>query len=137
MAVSPWLMPVQTLTTHIEPETIKTIETEEVRPLTLEEMIRERARINNLNEEKIIYIARCESQLNHQAVGDGNLTCASTKKPMRSRGLWQINECGHPEISDEQAFDPVWSTDWAMEVFKKGEEAKEWQRCTNKYLSMI
>ncbi len=118
-------MPVQPTTTHIEPE------------LTLEEMIREKARINNLNEEKIIYIARCESQLDHQAVGDGNLTCASTKKPMRSRGIWQINECGHSEISDAQAFDPAWSTAWAMEVFKKGSEAKEWQRCTNKYLSMI
>ncbi len=130
MAVSPalaGLMPVQPLTIHTEPE----------RLLTLEEMIREKARINNLNEEKIIYIARCESQLDHQAVGDGNLTCASTKKPMRSRGIWQINECGHPEINDAQAFDPAWSTDWAMEVFKKGSEAKEWQRCTNKYLSMI
>lgn len=134
MAVSPWLMPVQPLTTHTEPEMI---EKKEVRPLTLEEMIRERARINNLDEEKIIYIARCESRLDHQAIGDGNLTCASTKKPMRSRGIWQINECGHPEINDAQAFDPAWSTAWAMEVFKKGGEAKEWQRCANKYLSMI
>lgn len=134
MAVSPWLMPVQPIATYTEPEMI---EKKEIRPLTLEEMIRERARINNLDEEKIIYIARCESQLNHQAIGDGNLTCASTKKPMRSRGIWQINECGHPEINDAQAFDPAWSTAWAMEVFKKGDEAKEWQRCANKYLSMI
>jgi len=53
---------------------------------------------------------------------------------VRSRGVWQINNCAHPEISDEQAFDLEWSTDWAMEIFKKGEETKEWRRCTSKYI---
>lgn len=134
MAVSPafaGLMPVQPAVTHIEPELI---EVEEITVKTPEDLIRERARANNLDEEKIIFIARCESQIEPEAIGDGHLFCAKTKEVVRSRGVWQINDCAHPEISDEQAFDLEWSTGWAMEIFKKGEEAKEWKRCTNKYI---
>jgi len=99
-----------------------------------EDMIKEKARANNLNEEKIIFIARCESQIEPDALGDSHLICAKTQKPVRSRGVWQINNCAHPEISDEQAFDLEWSTNWAMEIFKKGEETKEWRRCASKYI---
>lgn len=127
-------MPVQPIATHTEPDTV---DNKREQPLATEEMIREKARANNLNENKVIFIARCESQLKLDAVGDGYLTCAKTKTPMRSRGLWQINQCGHPEITDEQAFDPVWSTNWAIDVFQKGNETKEWQRCTKKYLDML
>ncbi|MEW5907593.1 MAG: transglycosylase SLT domain-containing protein [Patescibacteria group bacterium] len=108
----------------------------ETRPQSLEEMIRQKARANNLNEEKIIFIAQCESQIEPEAIGDGNFICGKTNKPMHSRGIWQINECSHPEISDEQAFDPEWSTDWAIEIFNKGDELKEWRRCTKKWYNL-
>lgn len=135
MAVSVMLMPVQPIVTHIEPELIESASGGgEITVKTPEDLIRERARENNLDEEKIIFIARCESQIEPEAIGDGHLVCAKTQERVRSRGVWQINNCAHPEISDEQAFDLIWSTGWAMEIFKKGEEAKEWKRCTNKYI---
>lgn len=129
VAVSTLLMPVQPSATHIEPS----VEGQQIGPITLEQMIIEKARQNNLDEEKVIFIAKCESQIEPEALGDGHLICSSTGDPMRSRGIWQINECGHPEISDEQAFDPEWSTDWAIEIFKKSDEAKEWKRCALQY----
>ncbi len=115
---------------------VETNSVKESGPQTLEDMIREKARENGVDEDEVIFVAQCESELNHRVIGDGNLTCASTGDPMRSRGLWQINECGHPEISDKQAFDPVWSTDWAIEVFKRGDDAKEWKRCSKKYAKL-
>lgn len=132
-AVSATLMPVQPSVTHIDSVFSEQVEAKEITAQTLEEFIMAEARLNNLDEEKVIFIARCESQMRYRALGDSNLICKSTKKPMRSRGIWQINECGHPEVSDEQAFDPAWSTDWAMEIFKNGNESKEWKTCSKKY----
>jgi hypothetical protein len=132
-AVSATLMPVQPSVTHIDSVFPERVEARKITAQTLEEFIRGKARLNNLDEEKVIFIARCESQMRYGALGDSHLICQSTKKPMRSRGIWQINECGHPEVSDEQAFGPSWSTDWAMEIFKNGNESKEWKACSNKY----
>lgn len=133
-------MPPQFLTESasmdVRAKNVEVIEVKERGPQTLEDMIREKARENGLDENEIVFVARCESELNYSAIGDGHLMCASTGNPMRSRGLWQINECGHSEISDKQAFDPIWSTDWAMEVFKKGDNAKEWKRCSRKYAKL-
>lgn len=131
-AVGSMLMPSHPIETHNYCTEQKEIAEE--RPILTEDLIRQKARENNLNEEKVIFIAKCESQINPNALGDGNLSCKKTNKPMRSRGIWQINECGHPEISDEQAFDKNWSTDWAMNIFKKGGELKEWRICTQKYI---
>ena len=54
-------------------------------------------------------IATCESNLNPEAVGDAGM----------SRGIWQIHKKYWPEITDEQAFDPVWSTKWAIGKMKE------------------
>ena len=129
------LMPIELAKTHIEPDMIESAAGgQEITIKTSEDLIREQARANNLDEEKIIFIARCESQIEPDALGDGHLVCSRTQERVRSRGVWQINNCAHPEISDEQAFDLEWSTDWAIEIFKKGEETKEWRRCTSKYI---
>lgn len=76
-------------------------------------------------------IAQCESNFDTHAIGDGHLICKQTGEPIRSRGIWQINNCAYPEITDEQAFDPVWSTQWAKEQFEKGLAEKEWKNCYN------
>lgn len=133
MAVGVLLMPIEPIATHIEPDMI---ERQEITVKTPEDLIKEKARANNLDEEKIIFIARCESQIEPDALGDSHLICAKTQKSVRSRGVWQINNCAHPEISDEQAFDLEWSTDWAIEIFKKGGETKEWRRCASRYIML-
>lgn len=142
-AVNTMLMPAQpnTIISEIEPETVQFIEvktslpkTSEEKPKTVEDIIREKARSNNLNEDKVLFIAKCESQLGPTTLGDGHLTCPRTGKPMRSRGIWQINDCYHPQVSDKQAFDPAWATDWAIEKFKKGTDSREWLLCSRKYV---
>lgn len=53
-------------------------------------------------------IMQCESGGNPRAIGDNG----------NSRGLWQISKIYHPEVSDAQAFNPEWSTQWAAKNFK-------------------
>jgi hypothetical protein len=43
----------------------------------------------------------------------------------RSRGLWQINDCWHSEVSDPIAYSEVSSTIWALEWIKSG-HADQW-----------
>jgi hypothetical protein len=140
------LMPAQPATTitSVEPETVQFIEvktpepkTSEEKPKSIEELVREKARSSNLNEDKVLFITKCESELDPTKLGDGNLTCPSTGRPMRSRGLWQINQCYHPEVSDKQAFDPEWSTNWAIKMFKKGTDSQEWLTCSRKYTRAV
>ena len=53
--------------------------------------------------------ALCESGFNASAIGDSG----------GSYGLWQIHLPAWPEITKEQALDPVWSTQWAVEKFQE------------------
>jgi len=79
-----------------------------------------------------VCIVEHESRFRVDALGDGHLTCRRTGKPMRSRGLWQINDCFHPEVSDEVAFSAPGSTEWALARIKSG-RAGEWstyERCS-------
>lgn len=41
-----------------------------------------------------------------------------------SWGIFQINLGSHPEITKEQATDPVWASEWAA---KEWEAGREWQ----------
>ncbi len=140
------LMPAQPATTvsAIGPDTVQFIEvktsvpkTSEEKPRSVEEIVRDKARSSNLNEDKVLFITKCESELDPTKLGDGNLTCPSTGKPMRSRGIWQINQCYHPEVSDKHAFDPEWATDWAIKMFKKGTDSQEWLTCSRKYAKSV
>ncbi len=45
-----------------------------------------------------------------------------------SYGCWQIHLPAHKEISKEQAFDVVWSTNWSMQQLKAG-NCKIWSTC--------
>lgn len=83
---------------------------------TIEEMIMRIAKEEGYKAPLFaISVAKCESKLDPQAIGDSG----------KSRGLWQIHKPSHPTITDEQAFDPEWSTHWAMGKFAKG-QARLW-----------
>lgn len=67
--------------------------------------------------ERAFFIVEKESQFESSRVGDTDKICPqgiNKGKVQRARGLWQINDCYHPEISDAVAFDIFASTDWAM-----------------------
>ena len=78
---------------------------------TIEEMIRRIAKEEMVNEDLMVRIALCESQLDPKAVN-------VNKNGTRDRGLFQINDFWWLDITDEQAFDPEWSTRWACKQVK-------------------
>jgi len=72
---------------------------------TITEIIREIANKKKVSPNLAVRVAQCESGLNPEAVNvntDGS----------RDRGLYQINDKWHPEVTDEQAFDPIFSTNF-------------------------
>lgn len=126
-------IPVATTTTKIKPTSPK-VQRKVVKGVYphKDEII---ATINRISTEMgyptpiiAIEIARGESRFNPNAVGDGHLTCKKTGKPIRSRGVYQINNCAHPNITDAQAFDIEWSTEWTINQLKKG-NCRIWTQC--------
>lgn len=84
---------------------------------------------------KIDHMVENESHYNPKAIGDMQIICARTGKPVRARGLWQITQCYHPEISDAQAFDPEWSTAWALNIIANSKKdcVSQWTQCAKWY----
>jgi hypothetical protein len=90
-------------------------------PLTKDEM---RDLIRKVAEEEgydrvdyAISIATCESGLNQWA-----------KSKTGDYGLWQIHLKAHPDVTLEQAYDPLWSSRWSIRALKAGSRAWTCQR---------
>ncbi len=78
--------------------------------------------LQNVSVKQCLAIIEHESQFNPKASGDDELICKSGPnkgKPVQSRGLWQINSCAWPEVTDDVAFSIVSSTQWAIPHFKQ------------------
>ena len=87
-----------------------------------------------VDTELVNYIITNESQWNTKATGDMDIICKRTGKPVRARGLLQITECYHPQITDKQAYEPIFSLDWAMKkIANKKTCIREWTTCRNYY----
>lgn len=84
-----------------------------------EQKIREIAREKNFQwEDYLIRLAYCENDtLNPKRRGDID---------ERDRGIFQINDYWHPEVSDECAFDLRCSTEWTMWRIESGWQ-HEWK----------
>ncbi len=48
------------------------------------------------------------------------------------RGLWQINSFFHPNVTEAQAFDPVFATDWAFSASRGGTDFHPWSAYKNR-----
>lgn len=83
----------------------------------------------NYNPQTALFLTWQESKWRNTTVGDEHLTCKRTGLPIRSRGVWQINNCSHPEVTDEQAFDVEWSTHWAMRTIIEDGGCRQWSVC--------
>lgn len=71
------------------------------------------AKEEGVDQELALRVAKCESSLDPKAVNtntDGN----------RDRGLYQINEKYHPEVTDELAFNVEYSTRFFCKAMKGG-----------------
>ncbi len=95
---------------HYHPDAIvPAMEKEE----TTEEIVRRICDEEKVDPGLALRVARCESGLNKMAVNineGGSL----------DRGIFQINDKYHPEVTPAQAFDPEFSTHFFCKAFKKG-----------------
>jgi len=86
-----------------------------------EQVIRFIAKQESVNPDLAVRVAKCESNLVANAVNtntDGS----------RDRGIFQINDKYHPEVTDEQAFDITYSTKFFCKAFKDGNI--NWWNCS-------
>ena len=82
-----------------------------INQLVTTEIIRKIAKEEGVDPELAVRVAECESNLNPKAVN-------VNKGGDRDRGLFQINSKYHPDISDEDAFDPIFSAKFFCKAFK-------------------
>jgi hypothetical protein len=88
-------------------------ETPEPAKLTVEETIRKIATEESVDPELAVKVARCESSLNPTAL---NINTSGS----RDRGIFQINDKWHPEVTDAEAFDVTFSTKFFCTAMKGG-----------------
>jgi hypothetical protein len=78
-----------------------------------EELIRKIAKEEGVDPDLAVRVAKCESNLNYKAVN-------VNKDGSRDRGLFQINDKFHQDISDEVAFNPITAAQFFCKAFKAG-----------------
>jgi len=89
----------------------------------IEEIIRMIAKQEGVDPDLAVRVAKCESDLDPYAVN-------INKDGSRDRGIFQINDKYHPEVSDEQAFNIEFSTRFFCKAFKEGHLS--WWNATKK-----
>lgn len=72
-----------------------------------------------------VAIAWAESGLRTNAVGHNGPT-PGCPNGSRDRGLWQINDCYHPQVSDAQAFDALGNAQAMFEISQGGRAWNAW-----------
>lgn len=104
---------------------------QQIKDYVLSEAVKARVDVH-----KIDYIVEHESHYDPKAIGDLNVVCSNKKSPYYgketyARGLWQITRCWYPDITDEQAHDVKWSTEWALNVIGNSRKdcITQWSTC--------
>ena len=75
----------------------------------VEQIIVEAAIRHEIDSSRFLAVAKCESSLLPDVVGDGG----------HSVGLFQINLPSHPYVTKELASDPYWASEWSAKKFKE------------------
>ncbi len=68
----------------------------------------------------LVELAWCESKLGEIQTNDKNNKPATSK----DRGIFQINDYWHKDISDEQAYNLEWSANWTMNMINNGYQSR-------------
>ena len=123
----------------VAPPVLDVIPQEEVE-LTIPEKIDLYASKYQVSKELAHYIAEEESGYNKNAEGDLTITCRNPKsphngQPVYARGVYQITRCYHPNVTDEQAFDPDFNIEYAMKLIAQGTETckRQFTTCRDYY----
>ena len=105
-----------------------------ITPLSIKGLVTKMAYEKGVPQNLAHYVIFHESQYNINAKGDQNLICKRTGLPVNARGLGQITECWHPEITDEQAYDPIFALNWSLNIMKSKDDCiREFSTCRNYY----
>jgi hypothetical protein len=80
---------------------------------SVEETIRLVAIREKADQDLAVRVAKCESNLNPKALN-------INKDGSRDRGIFQINDKYHPEITDEMAYNPAIATTFFCNAVKAG-----------------
>jgi hypothetical protein len=80
---------------------------------TNESLIRRIAKEEGVDPDLAVNVAKCESALNEKAVN-------TNKEGSKDRGLFQINDKYHPEITDVEAFNAEAATRFFCKAVKAG-----------------
>lgn len=88
------------------------------------EYVAEQAKLAGISIASTTFIVSHESQWDTTRVGDDGI-CLDKRSPnygkkTTSRGLWQINSCYHPEVSDQCAFNLQCSTAFSLKLIAAG-----------------
>jgi len=94
-----------------KPAQIEELDTEPTRDELIAYIMQESGKYG-VSGHKVIEVIRCESNFDSNAVGDNG----------NSRGIAQIHRPSWPDITDEQAFNPLWSIDWTIEMWREGKQ---------------
>lgn len=98
---------------------------------TLDEKIDRYSEIYKVSSSTMRHIVSRESGGKRDALGDAGYKCPSTGRIAPSRGIVQINECWHPNVTIEQAFDIDFSLNFLARHLKDG-KCYLWSTCPYK-----
>jgi len=79
----------------------------------IKELIKEITEKNGIDTTLAIKVAECESALNPKAKRENSPESID-------RGLYQINSKWHKEVTDDQAYDPKYATEFFCKAVKEG-----------------
>lgn len=88
-------------------------------PETVEQIISRVCLARNVPFDIALRVARCESGLRPQAL---NVNTTGS----RDRGIYQINDKYHPDVTDAQAFDPEFAANWFCTAYLNGKLDAYW-----------
>lgn len=89
------------------------------------EMLTIKALENDLKPKYLITLANCESSLD-PSVQSKYIQPYGREE---SYGLFQIHTRAHTNITVEEAKDPEFNTDWAIQEIKRGKAPQHWVHC--------
>ena len=105
-----------------------------ITPLSIQGLVTKMAYEKGVSQNLAHYVISHESHYDINAHGDKTIICERTGLPVNARGLGQITECWHPEITDEQAYDPIFALNWSLNMMKnKNDCIREFSTCRNYY----
>ena len=83
------------------------------------------------------YIITNETHWKPHAVGDMDITCKRTGKPVRARGIMQLTECWYSHVPDACAFDTECALRVALPLIaKKHTCMSQWTTCRRYYSTL-